>query len=182
MSEIATQSQLRMSFVRWALVTVPVILFIGNLIAMLTNSGYSNRWFTALDLPPITPPGWVFGAAWTLFYTLLGLALAILLNARGAKGRGLALGLFLFGLALNFTWSPVFFGARQVTAGLWLILAILLVTIAAAFAAARVRKAAAWLMLPYMIWLSFAAILNYQIDARNPDAETLVPPAASTQI
>ena len=45
-----------------------------------------------------------------------------------------------------------------------------------------IRKAAAWLLVPYMVWLSFAAILNFQIDQRNPDAETLVPAAASTQI
>ena len=59
---------------------------------------------------------------------------------------------------------------------------ILMVTIATAFAFAPIRKAAAWLLVPYMIWLSFAAILNFQIDQRNPDAETLVPAAASTQI
>jgi len=51
-----------------------------------------------------------------------------------------------------------------------------------AFAFAPIRKAAAWLLVPYMVWLSFAAILNFQIDQRNPDAETLVPAAASTQI
>ena len=63
-----------------------------------------------------------------------------------------------------------------------LIIFILLTTIATAFAFAPIRKAAAWLLMPYMVWLSFAAILNFQIDQRNPDAETLVPHAASTQI
>ena len=57
-----------------------------------------------------------------------------------------------------------------------------LTTAATAFAFAAIRKAAAWLLVPYMVWLSFAAILNFQIDERNPNAETLVPAAASSQI
>ena len=124
----------------------------------------------------------MFGTAWALLYVMLGLALAMILNARGAKGRALALSLFFAQLLLNFTWSPLFFGAHQVTAALWLILGILALTIATSFAFARIRTAAAWMLVPYMVWLSFASILNYQIDARNPDAETLVPPAATTQI
>jgi translocator protein len=182
MSEVATAAQLRMSFVRWALVTVPAILFVGILMGTLSNSGYANRWFTAMDLPPITPPGWVFGVVWTPLYIMLGLSLAMILNARGAKGRGIALGLFFGQLLLNYAWSPLFFGLHQVTAAFWLLLTILVLAIATSFAFAPIRKAAAWLLVPYMTWLSLASILNYQIDARNPDAETLVPAAATTQI
>jgi hypothetical protein len=53
-----------------------------------------NAWFDALEKPAIMPPGWVFGLAWTILYILLGLALALILHARGARGRGLALALF----------------------------------------------------------------------------------------
>jgi translocator protein len=182
MTEIATPGQLRMSYLRWALLTVPAIVLIGSLMGVLSNSGYNNRWFAALDLPSITPPGWVFGVVWPLLYICLGVAVAMILHARGAKGRGLALTFFLTQLIANFAWSPLFFGQHQVTKALYLIIFILLMTIATAFAFAPIRKAAAWLLVPYMVWLSFAAILNYQIDARNPDAETLVPTAASTQI
>ena len=182
MSEIATPGQLRMSYRRWALVTVPAIVLIGSLMGVLSNSGYDNRWFAALDRPSIVPPGWVFGVVWTTLYICLGLALAMVLHARGAKGRGLALTLFFVQLIANFAWSPLFFGAHEVTFALYLIVFILLTTIATAFAFAPIRKAAAWLLVPYMVWLSFATILNFQIDQRNPDAETLVPQAASTQI
>jgi translocator protein len=182
MTELATKGQLRMSYLRWALVTVPAIVMIGSAIGILSNSGYSNRWFNALDLPPITPPGWVFGVAWTILYAMLGLALAMILNARGAAGRGTALGLFFLQLFANFAWSPVFFGAHQVTAGLWLILGILGTAIATTFAFGRIRSAAAWLMVPYLVWISFASILTSQINSMNPDAETLVPAAASTQL
>ncbi len=182
MTELATPGQLRMSYWRWALVTVPAIVLIGSLMGILSNSGYDNRWFAALDRPAVVPPGWVFGAVWTALYICLGLALAMILHARGAKGRGFALLLFFVQLIANFAWSPLFFGLHQVSSALYLIIFILMVTIATAFAFAPIRKAAAWLLVPYMLWLSFATILNFQIDQRNPDAETLVPAAASTQI
>jgi len=149
MTEIATPGQLRMSYLRWALVTVPAV---------------------------------VFATVWPALYICLGLSLAMVLHARGAKGRGMALLLFFVQLIANFAWSPLFFGAHEVTKAFYLIVFILLMTIATAFAFAPIRKAAAWLLVPYMIWLSFAAILNFQIDQRNPDAEALVPHAASTQI
>lgn len=182
MTEIATPGQLRMSYWRWAMVTVPSIVLIGTAMGLLSNSGYSNRWFTALDLPAIVPPGWVFGAAWTILYVLMGLALAMVLHARGAKGRGFALLLFFVQLIANLAWSPLFFGAHQVTTALYLIIFILMVTVATFFAFAPIRKAAAWLLAPYIAWLCFAAFLNFQIDQANPNAETLVPAAASTQI
>ena len=182
MSEIATPNQLRLSYWRWALITVPAIVLMGSASGLVSNSGYDNRWFAALDLPAITPPGWVFAVAWTLLYICLGLALAMILHARGAKGRGFALLLFFVQLAANFAWSPLFFGAHQVTTALYLIIFIFMVTAATALAFAPIRKAAAWLLLPYLAWLCFATVLNFQIDQRNPDAETLVPAAASTQI
>lgn len=182
MMEIATPKQLRQSYLRWALVTVPAILLAGSLSGVLSNSGYNNRWFAALDLPAHTPPGWVFGLVWPILYICLGLALAMILHARGAKGRGFALLLFFVQLVANFAWSPLFFALHQVTNALYLIIFILMVTLATSFAFGSIRKAAAWLLVPYMAWLVFAAILNFQIDQRNPDAETLVPGAASTQI
>jgi benzodiazapine receptor len=182
LGQIASKSQLRMSFLRWAMVTVPGIVFLGFLSGQLSNSGYSNRWFNALSKPDIVPPGWVFGAAWTMFYIMLGIAVAMILHARGAKGRGKALGLFFTQLVLNFAWSPLFFAAHKVTGSLILIAVILALAIATTFAFAPIRKAAAWLLVPYMVWLSFATILTFQINRMNPDAETLVPEAVRTQI
>ena len=182
MAGIASKAQLRMSYLRWALLTVPGIVLLGFLSGRLANSGYSNSWFLALDRPEILPPGWVFGLVWTILYILLGLSLALILHARGAKGRGKALFLFFVQLALNLAWSPLFFAWHEVSMALVLIVLILALTIATYFAFSPIRKAAAWLLVPYMIWLSFAAVLNYQIDQLNPNAETLVPGGAHTQI
>ncbi len=171
-----------MSFLRWAMVTVPGIVFLGFLSGRLSNSGYGNRWFDALSKPEIVPPGWVFGVVWTLLYIMLGIAVAMILHARGAKGRGKALGLFGAQLVLNLAWTPLFFAAHKVTGSLILIALILALAIATTLAFAPIRKAAAWLLVPYMVWLSFATILTFQINRMNPEAETLVPEAARTQI
>ncbi|HEV2747581.1 MAG TPA: TspO/MBR family protein [Allosphingosinicella sp.] len=182
MTGIASKSQLRMSFLRYALVTVPLVLLLGILSGRASNAGYGNAWFDALAKPAAMPPGWAFGLAWPLLYVLLGLALAMILHARGATGRKLALGFFLAQLLLNLAWSPAFFALHEVRAAMVILVAMLALSIATIFLFARIRKGAAWLMLPYMAWLGYAAMLNYRIIELNPGAEALVPPAAGADI
>lgn len=171
-----------MSFLRWAIVTVPLILLLGFASGGSVPSGDENRWYQALAKPDVTPPGWVFPIAWTTLYILLGLALAHILHARGARGRGLALALFAAQFAVNLAWTPVFFAMHQVDAALGLIVAMLLLSIATTFAFAPIRRVAAWLMVPYLVWISFAGVLNWRIGQLNPDAETLVPAAHTSQM
>lgn len=182
MAGIATPGQLRMSLLRWVLVCVPGILLLGMLSGVVANSGYDNPWFDALIKPAIMPPGWVFGAVWTVLYVLLGLALAIILNARAAQGKGTALALFGVQFLLNLGWSTVFFHQHRVMAAFWLVVGILVLAALTTAAFARIRPVAAVLMLPYLAWLAFASVLTWQVDALNPDVETLVPQRATTQI
>jgi benzodiazapine receptor len=171
-----------MSLLRWAAVTVPAILLLGIGAGRLSGSGDGNAWFDALVKPDIMPPGWAFPVAWTTLYILIGLAFAMILNARRARYRGIAIALFLAQMALNLSWSPLFFAAHQIWMALAVIVAMLLLSIATTIMFGRIRTAAAWLMVPYLAWLSFAAILNYQYGVLNPDASTLVPEPAKTQI
>ena len=83
---------------------------------------------------------------------------------------------------INLSWSPIFFGQHKVSTAFYIIIFMVLAAIATTFAFGRVRKAAAWLMVPYLVWISFAAILNFKIDQLNPDAESLYVPAATSQI
>jgi tryptophan-rich sensory protein len=182
MTGLASRGQLRMSFLRWALVTVPAILLLGTLSGRASQSGYGNPWFDALEKPAFMPEGWVFGAAWTALYVMLGLALAIILNARGAKGRGPAVGLFLAQLALNYSWSPVFFALHEVEAALWIVVAMLAISAVTAWLFWRIRRSAGLLMLPYLGWLCFAAALTWQVGVLNPDAAEVAPGAASADI
>ncbi|WP_343528404.1 TspO/MBR family protein [Sphingomonas sp.] len=171
-----------MSFLRWAVVIVPLILLLGFASGLSVPAGNQNAWYQALVKPELTPPGWVFPLAWTALYILIGLALAMILHARGAKGRGVAITLFVLQFALNLAWTPLFFGAHEVGLSLIMIVAILALSIATTFAFAPIRRGAAWLMLPYLLWLSFAGVLNWRIDQLNPDAESLVPRARTSQM
>lgn len=182
MSEIASRGQLRMSFLRWAAVTVPAILLLGFLSGRLVPAGDANPWYAALRKPALTPPGWMFPVAWTLLYILIGLALAMVLNARGARGRALAIGLFAVQFAGALAWMPLFFGAHRVGAAALLIGAMVIVAVAATVAFARIRRAAGWLMVPYLAWISFAGVLTVSIGRLNPDAETLAPGGSTSQM
>ncbi len=182
MTAIASKSQLRMSLLRYALVTVPLILLLGTLSGRASDSGYSNPWFASLVKPAAMPPSWAFPAVWTILYVLVGVALAIILHARGARGRGLAISVFVAQLLLNYAWSPVFFAMHQTRIALALIVAMLVLAVVTAVLFARIRRAAGLLMIPYIAWLAFAGYLNYRIIALNPGAETLVPGESSADI
>jgi translocator protein len=182
MGEIASSAQLRVAWFKKALVTVPVVLGLGILSGRLSNSGYGNAWFDMLVKPEAMPPGAAFGVAWSILYTLQGIALAMVLNARGNRLRGTAVMLFVVQLALNLAWSPLFFAFHQITAALWLIIAIFVAALATTFVFGRIRPLAAWLMVPYLAWLCFAAALNNDYRRLNPDGEALVPEAGSTQM
>ena len=175
MTEIASRAQLRMSYLRWALVTVPLILLLGTLSGVASGSGGANPWFASLAKPSFMPPDWAFPVAWTLLYICLGLALALILHARGARGRPPAIALFLVQLALNLAWSPLFFGAHKVSLAFWVIVAMWLAAAATATLFFRIRRAAGLLMLPYLAWLVFAGMLDHAIDRLNPQAELAVP-------
>lgn len=182
MTGIASKSQLRMSYLRFALFTVPLILLLGIVSGRIADSGYGNPWFDALVKPELMPPGTTFAIMWPILYVLLGLAIAIILNARGAKGRGPAITLFVVQMLLNFAWSPLFFGMHRVGLAFFVIVAILVLSITVAILFARIRPVAALLLIPYIAWLSFASILTFQIMQLNPDAETLVPGQGGTDI
>lgn len=182
MNEIASPTQLRLAFLRWALLFVPLVVLLGFGVSQFSGSGEENRWFQALQKPASQPPGWAFGAAWSVLYVLMGLALTVVVTARGAKLRGLAVSLFFIQLALNLAWPVYFFGMHQVSGAFVLIIGVFVAAFATTVVFGRVRPLAAWLMVPYLAWLCFASVLNKQIDELNPAAETLVVPRDQQRI
>jgi translocator protein len=181
MTAIASKGQLRMSLLRYALVAVPLVVLLGTLAGGIAGADEGNRWYRALAKPDFMPPAWVFGLAWIFLYALLGLALAMLLHARGARRRGQALGLFGVQLAANYAWPIVFFAFHQVDLALMLIGAMIALTAALLVLLWSIRRVAAVLLIPYFAWLCFAAMLTMAIGALNPDAE-VAPRPASTDI
>jgi benzodiazapine receptor len=170
MSEIASPGQLRGAFIRWALFIVPGVLFLGFFSGQVGGSGPGNPWFMELNKPSLYPPPQVFGIVWSILYVMMGVALTLVVTARGAPGRGMAIAAFAVQLALNLAWSPLFFAAHQITAAL-VLLVVLNVAIVVTIAAFRkVRPIAAWLLLPYLAWVLFATALNWQFREANPDS------------
>ena len=182
MGGIASKGQLRMSLLRWAVVVVPLILLLGFASGTSVPAGSANTWYMTLVKPAATPPDWVFPVVWSALYIMLGLALAMVLNARGARGRRLAVALFVIGFVLALAWQPVFFGAHLISTALLIIVGMLAFGIATTLVFARIRTAAAWLMVPYLVWVSMAGVLTWQIGRLNPAADTLVPAAHTSQM
>ena len=167
-----TETAARTEWWRFALITVPALVLLGSASGWLSGSGYGNPWFDALEKPFFMPPGWVFGAAWTTLYALLGVALALILAEQPSDRRRKALILFFAQLALNYAWSPIFFAAHDIRLALITIFVMLALAAAAGGQFFRIRPLAGALMTPYLAWLCFAAVLTNAIDGLNPGAGT----------
>ena len=182
MGGIASKGQLRWSFGRWAIVTVPLVLLLGFLSGSSARGGKENAWYATLAKPPLNPPDWLFPIAWTILYILLGLAVAHVIHARGARWRWPAVAMFAVEILALMAWQPLFFGAHRVLAAFWLIVALLIWGIAMTMLFGRVRTVAAWLTVPLLVWITFAGALNWGIHRLNPDAEALAPGPRATQM
>jgi benzodiazapine receptor len=93
---------------------------------------------------------------------------AMILHARRARGRRVAMALFIIQLLLNLAWSPLFFRFHKIQLAAWWILAMFVVAAAATYAFWRIRRLAGWILLPYLLWLCFAGTLSYKIARLNP--------------
>lgn len=141
---------------------------VGISAGLATRDGIET-WYRTINKPSFTPPGAVFGPVWTLLYALMGVAVYRVSEAAPAERRlvRLAQAAFVLQLGLNALWSLIFFGQRSPFAALIEIIflwAAILVTVVAFW---RVSRPAAFLMLPYLLWVSFAAVLNLEIWRLN---------------
>ena len=156
---------------RWALFTVPLIIGLGFFSGTAGGGGQGSAWFEALIKPAIYPPPIAFPLAWSILYALMGFALAIVASARGAAGRWIAGAAFAVQFALNLAWSPVFFGQHQMTLALAIIGGMLVTSAITLALFWRVRPLAGALLIPYLAWICFAGLLNYQFLVLNPAAD-----------
>ena len=131
-------------------------------------AGPDSPWFRALEKPALYPPEWAFGVVWTLLFTLLGVALYMIYR-RGVGNRSVqvALGAFAVQMVLNVVWTPAFFGLESLEIGLLVIVVLWFAIVGAMWAASRVDRRAAALFVPYLAWVSFATVLNYQLWQLN---------------
>ena len=144
-----------------------LVAFTAAAIGGLASAG-AGTFYEQLAQPVWAPPGWVFGPVWTLLYALMGIAAWLVWRSGGFRANAAALGSFIGQLALNALWSWLFFEWRL---GAWSFADILLLIAALSITLIlfwRVRPVAGALLIPYLLWVLFAAVLNYSVWRMNP--------------
>lgn len=129
----------------------------------IATAGGIDDWFYALNKPFFNPPSAVFGPVWTLLYLLMGISLYLILSPTSSPLRTKAIIIFGVQLALNFVWSFLFFKYRLLG---FAFIEIVLIWVSIIFminSFYSVNKKAAYLQIPYLVWVSFATLLNGSI-------------------
>jgi translocator protein len=138
--------------------------FIGS---FFTVSSVST-WYLTLNKPFFNPPGWLFGPVWIILYFLMGISLYIVWN-KGIKSSKSKIALSVFGLQLilNSLWSILFFGLKSPLLAFVEIIILWIAILSTLIYFHRISKIASYLLIPYILWVSFAAILNFSIYYLN---------------
>lgn len=146
-------------------VSILIALGVGAVSALLTNMGMDN--FRQAEKPALTPPEIVFPIVWTILFALMGISAARVWLAPGSRLRTQSLAIYFLQLFFNFAWSVLFFNFQAYGfAFLWLIIlwGLILMMILRFYI---VDKPAGLLQIPYLLWVTFAAYLNYMIWMLN---------------
>ncbi|HNT60855.1 MAG TPA: tryptophan-rich sensory protein [Candidatus Bilamarchaeaceae archaeon] len=159
-----------MQKVNWAKLVGCVLLcqmagVIGSFFTMDAIPG----WYAGLEKPDLAPPNWVFAPVWISLYALMGVALYIVWE-EGLEKKGVKGALLVFGaqLVVNAAWSIVFFGMQSPMAAFFVIILLWALIIEALREFYGISRWAGLALVPYLLWVSFAALLNFAIWMLNP--------------
>jgi len=149
------------------IIAVLICLLAGGIGAMATQTSV-NTWYTTLNKPFFNPPNWIFGLMWTTLYILMGVAAGIVWS-RGFHHRWVKTAMyhFIFQLLINVLWSLVFFGLQEIFGALLVIIGLLVLLIFTYKWFKVVNNLSAYLLIPYILWVSFALVLNFSIWKLN---------------
>jgi len=150
------------------LITAIVVCELAGIIGAVFTSSAISSWYSTLAKPALNPPSWIFGPVWTILYALMGVAV-FLIWKKGIHHKHIrkAVGVFALQLTLNTLWSIVFFGLESPG---WAFVNIVLMWLTIVWTMIlfyKISKPAMWLLAPYILWVSFAAYLNYSIWILN---------------
>jgi tryptophan-rich sensory protein len=150
------------------LLTAILLSELAGVIGSMFTTPSIRGWYAGLAKPDFAPPNWIFGPVWTMLFVLMGIA-AFLVWRKGLNRRDVrtALGLFIGQLILNTLWSIIFFGLHSPGGAFGEIIFLWLSILLTIIVFARISKPAAWLLVPYIVWVTFAAYLNFSIWMRN---------------
>lgn len=144
-----------------------VICQLAGLVGAIFTIPEIYGWYATLNKPAFNPPSWIFGPVWMCLYLLMSLSLFFVWRKAMTKDVKIGLKLFAIQLLLNMLWSLLFFGFQSPLAGLVdiiLLFAAILFTMISFF---KISRVAAILLIPYLLWVAFASVLNYQIWILN---------------
>lgn len=139
-------------------------LLVGGVSGYFTSQSIPN-WYLYLNKPSFNPPNYLFGPVWTLLYILMGISFYLVINK--PKVNWLLVSVFITQLILNFFWSFIFFNAHNLGLALFEIILLWASILAMIILFYKTNKWAAILNIPYLLWVSFATLLNYSIYSLN---------------
>ena len=140
---------------------------LAGIIGSLFTITSTNSWYTTIIKPSFNPPNWIFGPVWTLLYLLMGISLYLILTTKKSKNRKIGLYLFFTQLVLNTLWSILFFGLQSPLFAFIEIIILWLAILLTIIYFYKINKKASYLLIPYILWVTFAAILNLSIYSLN---------------
>ena len=145
---------------------ISLTLFIGAISGIATASGINN-WYVTLNKPVFNPPNYLFGPVWTVLYILMGVSFYLILQSKNSILKKRAIMIFFIQLFLNFCWSFLFFKFQLVGIAFIEIIFIWVSIIIMIVAFYKINKIASCLQIPYLLWVSFASVLNGSIWILN---------------
>lgn len=149
------------------LISLGITIAIGVVASLFTQPEIPG-WYQTLHKPSFTPPNWLFPVAWTSIYIMIAIAAYLVWKRRNRTATYTQTRVVYFvQLLLNFSWSIIFFGMHQIFAALVIILLLWIFILINIYAFGRFNRTAAWLLIPYLIWVSFASVLNFSIYLLN---------------
>lgn len=153
------------SNIKKLLIYLAIPLAVGGLSALFSG-GMSD--YASLNQPPLAPPGWVFPVVWTILYLLMGYA-AYRVSESGAPTQQIrqALLVYWLQLAVNFIWSPIFFGLELRLSAFVVLLILWLLICLTIYRFSKLDEKAGDLLLPYILWVTFAGYLNLGVFLLN---------------
>lgn len=149
------------------IISVLITLAIG-IVASLFTTPQIPGWYAGLQKPSFNPPNWLFAPVWTTLYLLIAIAAYLVWKKRDNSSLyHTTRRIYFTQLLFNFSWSIVFFGLHQIFIALIIIILLWVSIMATMVYFNYFSKPACWLLLPYLLWVSFAALLNFSIEILN---------------
>jgi len=149
------------------LISLLITLAIGFVASLFTRPQIA-RWYSTLNKPSFNPPNWLFAPVWTGIYIMIAIAAYLVWKRRdNTREYSFTVSIYFIQLALNFSWSIVFFGLHGIRPALIVILLLWVSIILNIRWFNKFSSTAAWLLLPYLAWVSFASLLNLSIYLLN---------------